>query len=374
MAVVSVVIPTYNRSDLVCEAIDSVLAQTLQGTEIVVVDDGSTDGTGRILAERYGDQIHYVFQPNQGRSVARNRGAQATTGRYVTFLDSDDLLLPHASETLSGMLDQEPSVGVAYADGYYCDSSGSVIEPFSLGTPMPSGDVLETLMSTAIVVAPAAGMIRRSWLERMGWPLFDESLRGTEDHDFWLRLAALGCPFRYVDKIICKYRLHGGNESSPNSPNRARRRESLRRGLRKMLNADYFSRVSVSVRKGVLWRMLSLVWVDEPKSQEEILCHPHFLELPAKTRASLLYRVGIDNIIGLKEMAVGQRRLRMAAQLEPRNSKYRVMAVLSRLGPGPIGSVVALRRCFGRLFAGAERDRDIAPHWRHEPSGSAPGR
>jgi len=371
---VSVVIPTYNRRGYVCEAVDSVLGQSLHDVEIVVVDDGSTDGTGPLLAERYGGRICYLYQKNQGRSAARNRGAELAMGRYVTFLDSDDLLLPGALETLSTALDRDASAGVAYADGYYCDKDGQVIEPFSLGTPTPSGDVLDTLMVATIVVIPAAAMVRRTWLERLGWPLFDASLRGTEDRDFWLRLAALGCSFRYVDEVVCKYRLHGSNESDPHSPNRERRRASLRRGLLKMLDADYFSHASVRTRERVLWRMLLSVWGDDLRMQGEILRHPHFVELPVETRASLLYYVGVHNVVESGAVTTGWRRLASAVELEPGRPKYRLALLLARYSPPLLRMAVTWRRRIGRRLARQGVDHGVAPHWRSEPPGYDPGR
>ena len=88
---VSVVIPTYNRAATVPRAIESVLAQTVSDLEIIVVDDGSTDDTARVLEEKFGDRIRYHSQPNLGASIARNRGIEEAQGEWIAFLDSDDL-------------------------------------------------------------------------------------------------------------------------------------------------------------------------------------------------------------------------------------------------------------------------------------------
>src|SRR5580692_1260134 len=88
---VSVVIPTYNRATKVPVGIKSVLAQTFSDLEVIVVDDGSSDGTGQILSDIFGDRIRYIAQPNQGASVARNRGVEEARGEWVAFLDSDDI-------------------------------------------------------------------------------------------------------------------------------------------------------------------------------------------------------------------------------------------------------------------------------------------
>src|ERR1017187_5960230 len=91
---ISVVIPTYNRAHVVVQAIESALQQTLRDLEVIVVDDGSTDGTGETLDREYGNRIRYFHQQNQGQSVARNKGLWEAKGEWVAFLDSDDVWLP----------------------------------------------------------------------------------------------------------------------------------------------------------------------------------------------------------------------------------------------------------------------------------------
>ncbi len=118
MPTVSVIIPTYNRRAYVQEAIDSVLAQTYTDYEIIVIDDGSTDGTGEALRERYGDKIIYEWQENQGLSAARNRGIESSRGQYIALLDSDDLWMPEKLERQVACLSQHPEVAMvarAYA-------------------------------------------------------------------------------------------------------------------------------------------------------------------------------------------------------------------------------------------------------------------
>ena len=91
-ALVSIVIPTFNRREYVADAIDSCLAQTYRNCEIIVIDDGSSDGTGPSLKERYGEWIRYIKQENQGPGIARNRGIAAANGQFIHFLDADDQL------------------------------------------------------------------------------------------------------------------------------------------------------------------------------------------------------------------------------------------------------------------------------------------
>ena len=105
---VSVIIPTYNRAALVCKAIDSVLEQTFSDYEILVIDDGSTDGTESAVAG-YGQRVRYFWQENRGMSAARNRGIDLARGEYLALLDSDDLWMPFKLELMVAVLDRFPA-------------------------------------------------------------------------------------------------------------------------------------------------------------------------------------------------------------------------------------------------------------------------
>jgi glycosyltransferase involved in cell wall biosynthesis len=122
---VSVIIPTYNRADLIPQAIDSVLQQTFSDFEIIVVDDGSTDDTAAAV-KAYGDRVRYVWTPNGGTGHARNVGMQHARGRYFTFLDSDDLLYPYALELQTRLLERFPAVSMVCAEMTGFDDHGFV--------------------------------------------------------------------------------------------------------------------------------------------------------------------------------------------------------------------------------------------------------
>src|ERR1700742_1131194 len=114
---VSVVIPTYNRAGKVQKAVESVLAQSLPPFEVIVVDDGSSDGTDQALREAFGDRIRYVYQANQGVSVARNRGINDARGEWIAFLDSDDLWKKDKLDwQLTALAKSGPGCGACYTD------------------------------------------------------------------------------------------------------------------------------------------------------------------------------------------------------------------------------------------------------------------
>jgi len=206
---VSVIIPTYNRAAFIRAAVDSALNQTRIPEEIIVVDDGSTDDTDRIL-EQFGRPVRVIRQENRGRSAARNVGIRHATGDAVIFLDSDDLLMPNSIERCAQTLEDHPEVGVVYSDAYYIDQHGNRIGLYSQIFPgcRPSGMVLGELARRSFLTVTS--MVRRTSLKDI---TFEEGSDYCEDYEFWSRLA-VECPFQYVDEPLLCYRQHGGNTSN----------------------------------------------------------------------------------------------------------------------------------------------------------------
>lgn len=184
---VSSVIPTYNRAELVQRAIDSALVQSRPVDEIIVVDDGSTDGTGEILRARYGERIRYHWQPNAGVSAARNLGMSLAQGRYIALLDSDDLWLPEKTRLQVDYLDAHPHIGMVLCDVARVDAAGQPIDIFRRREVIAHDGwaLAELLMNPAL--APASAMFRREVYQDIGG--FDTALRTAEDIDFHLRVA-----------------------------------------------------------------------------------------------------------------------------------------------------------------------------------------
>lgn len=205
---VSVIIPTFNRSHYLLEAVDSVLSQTYQNVEPVVVDDGSTDNTVEAIAP-IRERITLIQQENAGRSSARNRGIHQSNGDFIVFLDSDDLLLPDSIRCQVEYLEGHPAIDVIYGNGHTLnpDSTYSPLEPFvkSLAAPSQIG----TEMLVANLFAIHAAMVRRDALPAPS--AFDESLSALEDWDLWLRLLFSGATFAYHNAKIAVYRRHSGN-------------------------------------------------------------------------------------------------------------------------------------------------------------------
>jgi len=155
--------------------------------EIVVVDDGSTDGTDRMIAETFGDRVRYVHQANAGVSAARNHGMRLATGRYLALLDSDDLWLPEKTSMQWQWLEARPDFGMVLCDVERVGPDDALIDVYRRRIVLPEdGHVLRHVLRDPTLI-PASAMMRREVFEAIGG--FDESLRTAEDLDYHLRIA-----------------------------------------------------------------------------------------------------------------------------------------------------------------------------------------
>jgi len=183
--ITSVIIPTYNRWPLVAEAVDSVLAQSFQDIEIIVVDDGSTDGTTNRLA-KFDGRLRLFTTTRRGVAAARNFGVSQAQGCYVAFLDSDDLWLPGKLETQIAFLDRHPEIQICQTDEIWV-RNGVRVNPKAMHRK-PSGDIFVRSLDLCLI-SPSAVMMTRELFQRIGG--FDESFPVCEDYDLWLRVTSV---------------------------------------------------------------------------------------------------------------------------------------------------------------------------------------
>jgi len=190
MAAVSVVIPTFNRAQKVVRAISSVLSQTFADVEIIVVDDGSTDGTKKEV-EQFDDLVIYVaHSSNLGVSAARNTGIKGSGAPLIAFLDSDDHWLPEKLAVQVCFFDEHPEAVACQTEELWI-RNGRRVNPMKKHLKL-SGDIFEPSLKLCLV-SPSAVMLKRSLLDEVG--LFDEDLPVCEDYDLWLRIS-------------CRYPIH----------------------------------------------------------------------------------------------------------------------------------------------------------------------
>lgn len=204
---VSVVIPAYNSARFVSEAIDSALSQSFKPLEVIVVDDGSRDGT-RSVIERYGDKVRYIYQSNAGPAAARNKGVREAKSEWIAFLDSDDywdirhleMLLKHARD--------HPDASLIYCGKKWVDKDGKLIQNSFEQTQFPSGWIFKDLFTANYISSTSVVLVKRAIFIKLGG--FDEQLRIAEDYDLWLRISAIE-QIRGVPIYSVNYRRHDSN-------------------------------------------------------------------------------------------------------------------------------------------------------------------
>ena len=202
MPTVSVIVPLYNAREVIRETLDSIRSQTWTEYEIVVVDDGSTDGSGEIV-QKFDGSLRYIRQENAGVAAARNRGIRESSGKYVALLDHDDLWHPTKLEKQVRLLEERPEVGMVITDVAHIDCDGRPMR--IIGAGYNPEELFARLFVRGYVPTPSAAMIRRSVLGAVGG--FDESFRsaGLDDHELWTRIAAY-CEIANVSEPLTYHR------------------------------------------------------------------------------------------------------------------------------------------------------------------------
>ena len=199
---ISVVIPTYNRSHTLARALDSVIAQSVQPLEIIVIDDGSTDDTGTLVKSQYPD-VKLYRQSNHGVSHARNRGIELANGEWIAFLDSDDAWYPGKLEAQLRELERNPSIRLCHTDEHWIRNGKRINQRFR--HEKRGGRIFQHCLPLC-AISPSASLIRRNVFTDMG--NFDEDLPACEDYDFWLRFTARE-PVAFCDApLVIKYGGH----------------------------------------------------------------------------------------------------------------------------------------------------------------------
>lgn len=205
---VSVVIPAYQCAAYIAETLNSVLTQTFSGYEILVVNDGSpdTDELERVLAP-FMDSIRYIKQPNGGPSSARNRGIRESRGKYIAFLDSDDLWLPNHLEQQVKLLESNPSLALVYSDAILLKGDLPMGRTFARH-PQDLEVTFEALVAERCTIGTSTVVAsKRAILEAGG---FEEARRRSEDFDLWLRMAHRGAAMRYSEGAQVWHRAGNG--------------------------------------------------------------------------------------------------------------------------------------------------------------------
>lgn len=226
---VSVIIPTFNHREYVVGALESVWAQTLTSYEIIVINDGSPDDTREVLKPYVVEgRIRYVEQPNRGQAAARNLGLELARGKYVAYLDDDDLFPPDKLEWQVAEMSVDHNLGGIGGISRKIRADGTILEDWG----GPTREVThEELFGGNVFVSPGQALFRTALLREIGG--FDHTIWGADDHDLIFRVVAAS-RLRIVDRVALLYRVHEKNAS--NDKRRLLRNTDL--VLRKHLRPD----------------------------------------------------------------------------------------------------------------------------------------
>ncbi len=228
---VSIIIPAYNVEAYIAAAVDSALAQTYPNVEVVVVDDGSTDGTAEILAG-YGDRIVVVTQPNGGLAAARNSGLRAATGDIFGLLDGDDIWLPERLDRMVDLLESRPDLGLVTSDSWLMEDFTPTTKrsyPDRRRRPVPATEADQIPEIARFNFLFISVLLRRELMEECGMFLehtrrgaeFQRharagggpSIEGAEDYELWMRYLLAGTRAGFLDEPLGYYRVRSGSLS-----------------------------------------------------------------------------------------------------------------------------------------------------------------
>ena len=209
---VSVIIPTYNTTEYIGQALDSVLAQTLQADEIIVINDGDpdTDELERVL-EPYRERIVYLKQENGGVSSARNAGIRVARGDFIAQLDPDDMWEPDYLAVQVAAIEDDPTIDVLYPNALIFGDAADAGRKIMEICPSEGEVTFESLVTRRCTVM-AYALVRRETILRAG--MYDESLHCSEDFDLWLRIVKQGGRIAYHHRVLARYRRRQGSHTS----------------------------------------------------------------------------------------------------------------------------------------------------------------
>lgn len=231
---ISVVIPTHNRVDLLPRAIRSVQEQTIKDLEIVVVSDGSTDGTDELMEtlKKEDPRINYIsYHPGHNGNYARNTGIKASKGEYVAFLDDDDEWLPAKLEEQLKVMESDEEIGLVYTGTH----SVYVDEGLSFDSkPTEQGDLSKRILFYNIVGSTTTVMIRKSILKKTG--MFDEELGAIQDYDLWVRICQHSLVGVIPKPLVNYYNYHSTGQISANVEKYEKAYQQVNEKYGKLLN------------------------------------------------------------------------------------------------------------------------------------------
>jgi hypothetical protein len=245
---VSVIIPVFNCIRFISESIGSVLKQTYRDFEIIIVDGGSTDGTLNEIV-KFSEKVKLI-RSKRGISYQKNIGIKAANGRFIAFLDADDLFLPEKLRLTVEFLEKNPSFGLVYSDSIWCDEKERPVMLSSDEWRPKAGWVFRELLKSCFISTASVVVCRKEVLIKIG--LFDVSFVQNEDYDLWLRLSTF-YPIGYISSPLVKHRIWQGNVTK-------KRHEAYFYSLRLIHKVLRYNGTPIYNNVGLGWVMRALLY------------------------------------------------------------------------------------------------------------------
>lgn len=339
---VSVMMPAYNAERYLSAAIESLLAQTFTNWELLVVDDGSTDGTGAVAAGYPDPRIRVIRQANRGEAAARNVALDHVRGEYVAFLDADDAYLPRHLEVTTAYLRAHAEHAGVYTDGYHISELGERLRTLSSRRRGPlTGRVYDEIVRASDVFGPPVCVVLRREPIREHRLRFEEGIVIGPDWDFFVQFADVG-HFGYVDEATCLYRLHTTNISRSTGPERKLR--ELAKCRERAVRMPSFEKCALEVRVWVFQDLLVNGLRGAQQSRQEVFSWPEFRALPAETQATLVRLSASEAILEGTEPRLIREWLQRSCALARTELRSALLDRLYRANPALCRMALRLRR------------------------------
>jgi len=338
---VSIMMPAYNAEDYIGEAIESILIQVYTDWELIIVNDGSTDGTAEVASAYHDERIRLISQANSGEAAARNTAMGHMAGEYIAFLDADDAYFPHHLNIAMKALHEHSEWDGVYTDGIHIDTSGRELPPLSSRRRGPfQGWLFDKLVWASDVFGPPLCVVirREKVLARDLW--YDPRIVIGPDWDFFLRYAEYAT-FGYRGEITCKYRIHLANISL--RANQQVKLDSLALCRKKAIQLESFSKCTVETRGFVFYDLLVNLLDGNPVEQDAITRWPQFLELPREEQARLLRLVAGRSMAGGIAPDYPKAWLKRSSMLQPGDRRSLMMSLLLGASPRLAGAILRRR-------------------------------
>lgn len=311
---VSIIIPAYNAMRYLPETLESALAQSFSDFEIIIINDGSTDDIKDWFLSVQDSRVRLISQPNQGKSVALNKGISQTSGDYIAFLDADDIWERAKLEKQVTCLEANPTVGLVYTWTALADETGQ-----ATGRVLAShaeGQVWKSLILKNILACGSTPMVRRQCFDVVG--LFSTELPPAEDWDMWLRLAAC-YQFSVIKQPLVRYRKHSSNTSAMWQQMQKSSHAVLARAFKNapVEFADVYEQAYISLYFYLGWLSIqknapqqALQFWNKAQAISTVLISWDAIRL--RLTIFLLHRLGQRNYYQLRKLVYGLRRRTMA--------------------------------------------------------------